>query len=219
MRKDIVTLGYKREGNPFSWEAYQELDEYLMARYPYDKPKVNWVNILAEYCWQAYQKSFNSVGVMYIGRQHDVCTQAIMNSCSIGNGEDLWAPHTKGNILVMNKWSCVLNDTWLLGGVHRYADFQVMSYLAPQNLWDYDSDRHVVTARELLGLLHFGYEMKGGGILSCACFDDANNANLISYDQLMKREHMKNTSSFTRLLAEPSFGLYKQIHARSKYFS
>jgi len=61
--------------------------------------------------------------------------------------------------------------------------------------------------------------MKGGGILSCACFDDAYNANLISYHQLMKREHMKNTPSFTRLLAEPSFGLYKQIHARSKYFT
>ncbi|MBU9810996.1 hypothetical protein J1785_14830, partial [Rahnella sp. SL6] len=100
------------------------------------------------------------------------------------------------------------------GGIHRYADFHLMSYLSPGNLWNYECAYHIVTAREILGLLSFGYEMTRQSntiILKCMRRDLASNADLRAYASLMKKEAVLGTSSINKLLTEPVKGLYRDI--------
>lgn len=216
LRRDIERLGYKSNKNPFLWEETNTCHEQLLSRYPYGRPRKNYINLLSEYCWHVYLKSSTARAALHIGRQHDVWKKEIFDKYALGNGENLWAPHTKGNILAIDKWVGIINDAWLLGGIHRHADFELMSPLAPQNLWNYEAGYHIVTGREVMGLLHFGYCMKKTSnkpYFSCADRQRASNANLISYDALMRKEHLRGPSSITKLLAEPSYGLYQQIHA------
>jgi hypothetical protein len=57
-----------------------------------------------------------------------------------------------------------------------------------ENLWNYQIGLPVVTARELLGLLHFGYRLQQAGPWQVAVVSDrgrATAANLVDYAQLM----------------------------------
>lgn len=77
-----------------------------------------------------------------------------------------------GNILQVHgtTWSILLNDCWIMGGIHGGATFELASYAEQKNLFnlshtDKDPDDYAfrVTGREILGLLHFGYSQS-----SCA---------------------------------------------------
>lgn len=115
----------------------------------------------------------------------------------------MWDPHTKGNIQVMDKWSPTVNDCWVLGGVHRRADFELVSIRSLQNLWDYEKDLPIVTAREILGLLHFGYklEQQSGRVrLMPQNPSAAQGATLEAYDAFMKEMQAKGANSIVSLL-------------------
>ena len=71
---------------------------------------------------------------------------------------NLFQNGARGNALLMDKWATMMNDAWLLGGMHRGADFQLASPLNMENLWNRGGGYLIVTARELLGLTSFGYE-------------------------------------------------------------
>jgi hypothetical protein len=66
----------------------------------------------------------------------------------------------------MDKWALVINDSWVLDGIHRRATFRLASPRHIENLWNKDG-YFVVTAREMLGLVHFGYEWGQVGPWQC----------------------------------------------------
>jgi hypothetical protein len=174
---------------------------------------------LAEYCWVAYSKSFSSVGDMVIGRQNDLARQGLYEKVA-----DLVKPETSalptdskqtpttstgvpnltlldegthGNLLNQDKWAKSINDAWLIGGIHRKAKFRISSTLTMNNLWNQSGQDEflVVTAREMLGLLHYGYELHQVGpwkifILPANNFLQASRASLVDY-----ANHVLNNSS------------------------
>jgi hypothetical protein len=100
----------------------------------------------------------------------------------------LFDPGAQGNLLQMDKWARVVNDSWILGGVHRAATFRLTSPRSLENLWNFSGGYASVTAREILGLLHFGYGFQQVGpwkVLVPGKGGDATTADLLDYDRLM----------------------------------
>ena len=157
-----------------------------------DEEKAFW-HELTEYCWTAYKKANESTGLAFIGRLQDVKgVKAALCAMDTDKGQTLFNEGTKGNALEMNKWAPVLNDAWVVGHIHRYAEFEVYSPRALANLWE-KSDRRtglVVTARELSGLTTFGYERKtvtGQKVrYVCKNYVKATAADLVTYDRVAK---------------------------------
>lgn len=167
--------------------------------------------VIAEYCWVAYSKSLASVGDMVIGRQADLSRQGLYDKVAelvrteVGplTNEQMQARDAKfgkvapnltlldegthGNLLNQDKWAAPVNDAWLLGGIHRKAKFRLASPRVMENLWN-QSGFLIVTAREILGLLHFGYELQQIGpwqvfVLPPHKAVDASRATLQEYSR------------------------------------
>ncbi|MGK0707033.1 hypothetical protein ACSFCW_27030 [Yokenella regensburgei] len=215
LRRDIESLGTKSSENPFVWEEQNGIvDEELTNRFHNGRRRKNYINDLAEYCWLVYKKAFVSTGPMLIGRSGDLWIKSVLAQFNLKKDEYLWKENATGNILMMDKWAPILNDAWVLGGVHRHADFHLMSILAPENLWNYQSGYHIVTAREIIGLQNFGYQRVLIGnkiIFKCKDISSADNANLRSYSLLMKKEMSQQESSINKLILEPVAGLNRDI--------
>ena len=206
--------------------------------------------IVSEYCWIAYQKSYSSTGDMVVGRQSDLTRQGLYDKVANLVQEEIglkWRldPVTKkwvgteqsptnftqsqvqksnpnqlknykgdgtakltfldkgttGNVLNQDKWAAPVNDAWLLGGIHRKANFRLASPKIIENLWN-TNGYLVVTAREIIGLITFGYILHQVGPYKVFLYDTsqslrglvnrrkANEATLIKYS-----EHMKKHSS------------------------
>jgi hypothetical protein len=143
LRAEIQKI-YRNPADGFMWE---------------DKPssKASTLDDIAKYCWVAYDKARRADGVQVIGRVSDI-HQAIQTKISnILQNQTLLDPATHGNVLRMDKWCLVMNDCWLLGGVHRRARFVLMSTASWKNVWNPGIGGFVVTAREVIGLHTFGY--------------------------------------------------------------
>lgn len=76
-----------------------------------------------------------------------------------------------GSILrTESTWSIILNDSWILGGVHGHVNFELVSpvrgNVMDQNYTaDLSADRKfTVTGRELIGLKTFGYHQVYGPV-------------------------------------------------------
>jgi hypothetical protein len=83
----------------------------------------------------------------------------------------------------------VVNDSWILGGAHRKGLFRLASPRVMDNLWNKDG-YFVVTAREILGLLEFGYQFEQVGPWQCVVCRNAalaTTADLLKYDSLVKK--------------------------------
>jgi hypothetical protein len=65
-----------------------------------------------------------------------------------------------GAILDATHWSLLANDAWLLGGIHAQTEFHFASPLRWENLWDAARGRMTVTAREVIGIVSFGYRIR-----------------------------------------------------------
>jgi len=78
-----------------------------------------------------------------------------------------YSPGARGNVLKMDRWHPTMNDCWVLGGVHRSAIFRLVSPRTPDNIWNVSQGFFVVTARELLGLMHYGYTPQRTGAEVC----------------------------------------------------
>jgi hypothetical protein len=142
---------------------------------------------------------------MLIGRTSDLWVSQQLSKVGITDPKTqfLWERFTEGNIQVMDKWAPTVNDCWVLGGVHRQADFELVSIRSVENLWDFRGARHVVTAREILGLLHFGYKLhKEPARVWFACEDRlaAQNATIEDYDPHMKEMEAKGPAAILPLL-------------------
>jgi hypothetical protein len=212
MRHSLKILGVSKGVNPFLWE--KEGTKGLVNPVLSDQFKVgqdkstrgqNFLNDLLEYCWLVYSKAFSASGVQLIGRTGDlwVSEQLKLVGISDTDKQTLWDPHTKGNIQVMDKWSPAVNDCWVLGGVHRRADFELVSIRNLKNLWDFSKNLPVVTAREILGLLHFGYKLEQQPARLClVCKNpaDAQGATIEDYNDFMVEMQAKGADSIRSIL-------------------
>jgi hypothetical protein len=157
---------------------------------------------LAEYCWAAYNRALTSIGQMVIGRSNHLSWAGLFDKVSEMTGSDtLFNRGAQGNLLQMDKWAKVVNDAWVLGGIHRQAVFRLASPLAIQNLWNPSGGYFVVTARELTGLLHFGYEYQRVGpwqVLSSKNYVKATTADLVKYDKHIRK--VESVQAAQRLL-------------------
>lgn len=146
---------------------------------------------IAEYCWLAYQKSLTSSGHLVIGRVSDLNAAGLYAKVAdIVGGGTLFDQSSSGNLLQMDKWALVMNDAWILGGIHRQGLFRLASPRVLDNLWN-KNGYFVVTAREILGLLHFGYKLEQIGPWQSVVSKNqvrASTADLIKYDSLLKKK-------------------------------
>lgn len=148
---------------------------------------------LQDYCWAAYDKAYEAKGLQYIGRSWDISEQLRMNFSldatiqgrSVTNNNTLLTQGTQGNILQLDKWTNVINDCWVMGGINRVAQFELLSERNINNLWNPNINGFVVTARELTGLFAFGYRLvrQSGKNESYCCYNGpkARDANLEDY--------------------------------------
>ena len=65
-----------------------------------------------------------------------------------------------GSILSASLWSLLANDAWVLGGIHARTEFHFASPLRWENLWDARGGRMTVTAREVIGITAFGFQIR-----------------------------------------------------------
>ncbi|WP_387465140.1 hypothetical protein [Photorhabdus sp. RM323S] len=219
LRRDLESLGYKKKNNPFLWEQNKDtVHESLSNEFPNNRRNKNHLNDLTEYCWLVYRKALLSNGPMLIGRANDLWQEKWLKPLGLGKGinENLWNQNSHGNMLVIDKWSGIINDCWVLGGIHRHADFHLMSTAAPANLWNHEEGYHVVTAREILGLLNFGYKREKRGrqvIYTCKNYSSADRASLRPYSVLMNKAIEQGPSSITKLIFEQVTGFNEEIRA------
>jgi hypothetical protein len=205
MRQALKDVGNSKGVNAFAWEQPgQAINPHLAAQFKYGRGQ-NFLNDLLEYCWLAYTKALNAFGPQLIGRTGDlwVAQHLQRTGISVADQQTLWDPHTKGNIQVLDKWAPVVNDCWVLGGVHRRADFELVSMRTLKNLWDFDKGFHVVTAREILGLLNFGYAVKSQpNVVKLVCTDSAKaqGATIQAYDVLMRSHQALGADSIRSIL-------------------
>ena len=165
---------------------------------------------IVEYCWKAYESALNSKGDMVIGRTFNlektygpknapVAGADLYNKVGDIVGDmTLFDPESKGNLLKMDKWAAVMNDAWILGGVHRQAKFRLASRLMIKNLWN-TAGYFIVTARELVGLISFGYEQLQVGpwqflVLRKDLEHLAASADLLTYDAVIKSRQTPQTA-------------------------
>jgi hypothetical protein len=205
MRASLKNVGVSKGVNPFCWEAKRgEVNQQLASMFPFGRGQ-NFLNDLLEYCWLVYSKANRATGPQLIGRTGDLWVAAQLSAVGISdtNKQTLWDSYTKGNIQVMDKWSPTVNDCWVLGGVHRKADFELVSVRTLQNLWDFKMGFHIVTAREILGLVHFGYKLDTSKTplrFLCKDFAAAQSATIEAYDAYMKEMQGKGPDSIRSVL-------------------
>jgi hypothetical protein len=205
-RQDFV--GTKK--SQFVWESEAtkgKVDERLAKQFHLQKPVKNPLNDLLEYCWLVYSKALSAGGAQLIGRTGDLWIPEQLKRVGLSDAHDdldnLWKSGTTGAIQKMDKWSPTVNDCWVLGGVHRLAPFELVSHIALRNLWDFGQGFHVVTAREILGLLHFGYALHqkdGKTLLLCGDDGAAKNATIQEYASYMKDLEDKGPASIRSFL-------------------
>jgi hypothetical protein len=203
----------------FVWEAAPgKVDERLANQFHHQKRGRNPLNDLLEYCWLVYSKALSAGGAQLIGRTGDLWIPEQLKRAGLSDKDDasdnLWKSGTTGTIQKMDKWSPTVNDCWVLGGVHRLAPFELVSDIVLRNLWDFGQNFHVVTAREILGLLHFGYEVrKEGGKTRLLCGDEAaaKNATIQEYDSFMKGLQDKGPQSIRFLLSSVKDHLHLEV--------
>ena len=204
MRQAIQELGVTKGISPFVGDKpgqAQPVHPQLAEQFKYGRGQ-NFLNDVLEYCWLAYSKALNAAGPQLVGRQGDLWIDRYLTPAGMQNKQPLWDPQTKGTILSVDKWAPVVNDCWVLGGVHRLADFQLVSIRSVQNLWNFKDNLPVVTAREILGLLNFGYSFdQKPDVVKLVCTDKgkAQQATIRSYDALMKGRGVE----LVRSLLEP----------------
>ncbi|WP_116211436.1 hypothetical protein [Streptomyces olivoreticuli] len=63
-----------------------------------------------------------------------------------------------GCVLDSKRWSVLVNDSWLLAGVHDAQEFFLASPRTEANVFDFAEGRLRVFGRELAGLRAFGYK-------------------------------------------------------------
>ena len=215
LRAALMNVGFSKGVAAFAWEQDKgAVNPQLAAQFTYGRSSNNYLNDLLEYCWLVYSKSLNSGGPQMIGRTGDLWVSKHLERAGLNlqRKQTLWDAHTQGNLQVMDKWSPTVNDCWVLGGIHRTADFEIVSERVLKNEWDFAKNLPVVTAREILGLLHFGYKFqKEISRYVCADAGTARGATVEEYDRYMKTVQAEGPDAIRKILTMDA-KLQDEIH-------
>ena len=220
-RAALKNVGFGKGVPAFAWEQDKgAINSHLAAQFIHGRSSNNYLNDLLEYCWLVYSKSLNASGPQMIGRTGDLWVTSHLEKAGINveRKQTLWDAHTRGNIQVMDKWSPAVNDCWVLGGIHRMADFEIVSERVLKNEWDFTKNLPVVTAREILGLLHFGYKLKqepNRARYVCEDRGAAGGATVEEYDRYMKGVQAEGPDSIRQILTMDA-KLQSEIHTFDK---
>jgi len=90
-------------------------------------------------------------------------------------------------IMNCSNWTLLVNDAWLLGGIHVFAQFQLASFITIENIYQTKgkfNNQLTVTGREVAGLKTFGYtkrQLSIGNVFVCTDLNRANSANFNEY--------------------------------------
>jgi len=96
---------------------------------------------------------------------------------------------TGGSIMNSGRWTILVNDSLILGGVHSHTQFQLASQRSRENIYKptpAGDPRLTVTGRELVGLAVFGYriyKLPIGEVGVCVDPALANKASFSTYRQ------------------------------------
>jgi hypothetical protein len=96
---------------------------------------------------------------------------------------------TGGAIMNSNNWTMLVNDAFLLGGIHSHTDFQLASPRTLANIYNSDGNyagQMTVTGRELTALAVFGYTIQQlpiGEVGACTNTALADMADFATYRQ------------------------------------
>ncbi len=97
-----------------------------------------------------------------------------------------------GAVLNSEKWTMLMNDAWLLGGLHSTNPFYLASGRTPENVKGTNPDFPMtVTGRELIGITSSGYEIVAdhpalGEVAQPFDKDVARSANLRTYAEAIQ---------------------------------
>jgi hypothetical protein len=105
-----------------------------------------------------------------------------------------------GAILDAAHWSLLANDAWLLGGIHAQTEFHFASPLRWENLWDAARGRMTVTAREVIGIVAFGYRIRRTVLEPVASCEDAGLARAASLPAYQAAVRASGTAEGLRAL-------------------
>ncbi len=141
--------------------------------------------------WKVYKKSNEETGDMYIGRLDD--TAKLYEEFGLGSKSDATfnlMPGKKINVQKLKNWTVLINDCWMLGAIHKFRTFNMVSKISStEDIWNVRG-YFIVTGRELLGLSKFGYkpQVTGNG-MSYICVDrrKAASATLRDYAELANK--------------------------------
>lgn len=133
-----------------------EISRYLTGGFNNDQHK--------RACWLVYQNAYHAKNNRLVAGLLDDLKIAL---ASLGKT----SLHERGSVLRASPWSIVLNDAWVLGGIHGYINFELVSSLEEGSILDsrYTPDQPKdrmfrVTGRELIGLTTFGYAQVYGPV-------------------------------------------------------
>ena len=76
-------------------------------------------------------------------------------------------------------WHFLINDSFILAGVHKQQEFQIASPRTPANIKNHDGP--TVTFREFIGLRAFGYKIKKTALNEIAYCVDSRSAQQASF--------------------------------------
>ncbi|MEG5037564.1 MULTISPECIES: hypothetical protein [unclassified Microcoleus] len=110
------------------------------------------------------------------------------------------------------KWTVMINDSWVIGGINALLPFYVASPRQRQNIY-HDTYQFTVTGRELIGLTHFGYQPIShpqlGEVFVCKDAKRAQGATLTEYERrycgLREEVKKRNLSNSDNLLVSPEY--------------
>ncbi|MEM1180011.1 MAG: hypothetical protein AAGM22_16845 [Acidobacteriota bacterium] len=115
-----------------------------------------------EVAWEVYRAAANTDhNMLLLGRwvgQADEANPGI-DGLVQGNFHIMDEVFTGGAVMNSNRWTILVNDAWVLGGIHAHTPFYLASPRTLANLYQDDANRLTVTGRELVGLRAFGYQV------------------------------------------------------------
>jgi hypothetical protein len=171
---------------------YHTQDEFERAIRASDPPYTDHDLASIELAWEVYQAALGQshVDSLVLGRKVGPHFAGLgIDDVLRANFRTINQLDNDGAILQMadDEWTYLVNDSWVLGGVHAHKPFYIASERTPDNIYSVNYDRLTVTARELTGLKVFGYVIQHrqglGEVAVCVDTDLADMASFEAYNE------------------------------------
>jgi hypothetical protein len=160
-----------------------------------------------EVAWNIYRAAQNTdLNLLVLGRwvANSIVGGAGIDNALQNNMGRMNEVFTGGAIMNSGNWTMLVNDAWVLGGVHSHTSFYLASERTMDNIYNVGGPYHgqmTVTGRELTGLAVFGYTVRAlplGEVAVCTNPALADMADFATYRQHV--DMFTNTNSWVDLV-------------------